>query len=519
MRRHEGDGFRGNRPKGRKAGDMSDHILVMEGITKSFPGVRALRSVDFAVERGEVHCLIGANGAGKSTLMKILSGAYHLDEGKVKFDGEDLKKIDTETARRKGIAVIYQELSLVDSMSVAENIFLNNYRIVGAKSFVNWRSLNEKAKNYLHEFNIDIPPESLAGDLSIGHRQLVEILKAVACQAKLIVMDEPSATLSKDEFKALLRIIETLKKRGITIIYISHRLEELFIVGDSLTILRDGARVFSGPIAGIDMGTLVRLMVGHDVVQLERRPAVSGQPTVIELDSVTTDVLKNVSLKVQRSEILGLYGLIGSGRSEVLRAIYGVDRIKSGEIRYHGSTLAVRSPHEAIGKGIGLLPENRKIQGLVLGLPLWENFSMVSITKFLQLGFIRYRKLFDSCKSYVEKLSIRTPSIGVLVGNLSGGNQQKVVISKWLVNDCDLLLVDEPTQGIDVGAKAEISGILDSLSNNGKTIIIVSSELGELLSVANTISVMYEGRLIQTFTGDEINEHKIQECAITGRAS
>ncbi|MGI5173743.1 sugar ABC transporter ATP-binding protein [Treponema sp. OMZ 840] len=496
---------------------MENKILRMEGISKSFPGVKALSNVDFSVKRGEVRCLIGANGAGKSTLMKILSGAYQRDAGRIFLNDREIEVLNTQIAIEAGIAVIYQELSLIDSLTVAENIFLNNYANVTTGKFLDWKKMNDKTLELLREFNITISPASLAGDLTIGHRQLVEILKAVARDAKIIVMDEPSATLSKDEYTSLLRIIEALKQKEITIIYISHRLEELFDVGDSVTILLDGNHIATISMQEITQEEIVRLMIGHEVKSFFRKQKKQTTETILELCNVTTKSITEVNLKIKKSEIHGIYGLVGSGRTEVLNSIFGIDPVLSGEIIYENKKINNKNPYNAIKKEMGLVPENRKKQGLVLGLPVWENSSLAGIKNFLRFGVIQYGKIYAATEKYIKKLSIKTPGINNEVSTLSGGNQQKVVLSKWLIKQCNLLLVDEPTQGIDIGAKAEIYEILEDLADKGKTIIIVSSELNELLSVASAISVMYEGKLVKTFDDHELDATKIQECAITGR--
>lgn len=496
---------------------MNEYLLQMKNITKFFPGVKALDNVDFSVKTGEIRCLIGANGAGKSTLMKVLSGAYSKDFGSIIFDGKEIINADTRYCRNVGIAVIYQELSLVDSMSVAENIFLNNYFEGGKSRRIDWKNIKSKTYELLQEFKIAISPNTLVENLSIGHRQLVEILKAIAINSKLIVMDEPSATLSKDEFKALLRIIKVLKSKGMTIIYISHRLEELYQIGDSITVLRDGKHVYTGEIDKIDQDELVRLMVGHNIIPFVKKTLNFKKETILKLQNVVTASITDINMDIKQSEIRGIYGLVGSGRTEVLRAIYGVDKLHAGSIQFKSNPIAFQNPYDAIKHGIGLLPENRKVQGLILSHSIWENLVLVSLHNFLTKGFLDYNRIYATAQTYIKKLSIKTPSHTTIVSSLSGGNQQKVIISKWLIKDCEVLLVDEPTQGIDVGAKAEIYTILEDLAEKGKTIIIVSSELDELLAVSNSISVMYEGHLIKTFASDEFDVEKIQTCALTGR--
>jgi ABC-type sugar transport system ATPase subunit len=330
-------------------------------------------------------------------------------------------------------------------------------------------------------------------------------------------MDEPSSTLSKKEFEALLRIIRVLKNKGMTIVYISHRLEELYQIGDTITVLRDGRHVYTGDISKVDQKELIRLMIGHNIIPFVKKISIADKQTILSLQNVSTALISDISMDIKKSEIRGIYGLVGSGRTEVLRAIYGVDKLHSGVIKYRGSSISFQNPYDAIKQGIGLLPENRKEQGLILPHAVWENVVLVSLSNFLSKGFLNYKRIYESAHSYIKKLSIKTPSHKTLVSSLSGGNQQKVIIAKWLIKDCKVLLVDEPTQGIDVGAKAEIYKILEDLAEKGKTIIIVSSELDELLAVSNSISVMYEGHLVKTFISNELNVDTIQTCALTGR--
>lgn len=498
---------------------MDNIILKMENIYKIFSGVIALKDVTFSVKKGEIRCLIGANGAGKSTLMKVLSGAYSKSSGHIFFNGKEIEKADPKNIRDLGIAVIYQELSIIDSLSVAENIFLNNPKYFKS-SFINWKEINKDAEELLNLYEINIDPTTLVGDLSIGHKQLIEIVKAIATDAMLIVMDEPSATLSKKEYKTLLNIIKKLHQREITIIFISHRLEELYEIGQTVSVLKNGEHVFTGDLAKLNIDGLVKYMIGHTVIN--DRKIVNGNyyknDSILKLTNIHTKKLDNVSLNIKQGEIRGIYGLVGSGRSEILHAIYGVDKIIDGQITIKNNPIKNYKPYEAIKKGIGLLPEDRKTRGIIIDLPVWENIIMVAIKKFLHKGFIDYKQVSEESDKYIKQLQIVTPNKETLVRNLSGGNQQKVVIAKWLLEDCEILLVDEPTQGIDVGVKVEIYDIIRLLAQNGKTIIIVSSELDELISVSNNISVMYEGKLIKTFTSDEIDSNNIQECAITGRA-
>lgn len=496
---------------------MADnYILQMKNISKSFPGVKALKSVDFKVGRGEVHCLIGANGAGKSTLMKVLAGVYEQDEGEIFFEDRQLKVSNPLVRKKAGISVIYQELSLVSELSVAENIFLNNYPQKNGS--IAWKEMFTKAEELIGDLKLDMDSRSKISQLSIGQRQLVEMMKALSCDSKLIVMDEPSATLSKDEFETLIRVIKNLKEKGITIIYISHRLEELFIVGDNITVMRDGKVVATLPTKEMTIDKLVENMIGYSLkkeFQIEYSHEFSDE-VVIELSNITNRRLRDVSLKLHKGEILGMYGLVGSGRTEILRSIYGVDSISKGKLTYKNREVRFKSPSDAIRNGIGLLPENRKTQGLVLALPIWENASMVALKKFIRSGVIRYGSLMKSCGDYVTKLNIVAPSVKVPVRNLSGGNQQKVILAKWLMKDCDVLLIDEPTQGIDVGAKREIYKIIKGMAEEGKSIIIASSELEELMQVCNNIAVMYEGKVVNVFPNKNLNEDIVLQAAVQG---
>lgn len=494
-----------------------DFILKMNGICKRFPGVLALDHVDFQVKAGEVHCLIGANGAGKSTLIKILAGVYPQDEGSIWFDGKELTDHGTLARRRAGISVIYQELSLFNDLTVGENIFVNNYPVKSQK--IDWAEVYKRSAELVRDMHIDINVHDKVSELSIGQRQLVELMKSLACNSKLIVMDEPSATLSQDEFETLLRVIKNLKEKGITIIYISHRLEELFLVGDSITILRDGKKVTSLPAKDLNEDKLVEYMIGYSLKKGERSVTSNCQPSevILEVNDLSNDKLKNINLQLHKGEIFGMYGLVGSGRTEVLRAIYGVDRYQSGNIRVRGKVAHYKSPHEAIRDGIGLLPENRKTQGLVTIRPVWENIVMLSFKKFMRNGFIHYGPLNRGCNEFVKNLNIKTPSICTTTYSLSGGNQQKVVLAKWLMRNCDILLIDEPTQGIDVGAKSEIYKIIRKMSEEGKCVIIASSELDEIMQVCDRIAVLYEGQLIHVYDNEKLDQDAVMQTAVSGK--
>ena len=499
---------------------QNDNILEMIKIDKVFPGVKALDQVDFMVKRGEVHCLIGANGAGKSTLMKILSGAYKEDGGKIIFDGKQLSWHGTEARRKEGISVIYQELSLFSKLTVGENVYINNYPKKGGK--IDWKKVYEDTQKLADSLNIRIDAKARIADLNIGQRQLTEIMKAIACNAKLIVMDEPSSTLSKNEFQILVQVIQDLKAKGITIIYISHHLEELFLVGDRITVLRDGRFVTCKGTHELDENTLVEYMTGVTMSQgqqEERKLHKVSDEVVLELKDLCNHKVNHVSFQLHKGEVLGLYGLVGSGRTEILQSIFGVVPPSSGEIYLHGKPVTFKCTKDAIQNGIGLAPESRKTQGLVLPLPVWENMSMVALRKFRMGGKLHYKRIFEECNSYKERLRIKTPDVHTIAGNLSGGNQQKIILAKWLMKDCDILLLDEPTQGIDVAAKAEIYKLIGEMTRMGKSVIVVSSELEELLRICDNIHVMYDGEQVIQVNRAEFSSDYILHASVVGKPS
>lgn len=506
-----------NSKKEEKKVQEQDNILEMRQIDKLFPGVKALDKVDFSVKRGEVHCLIGANGAGKSTLMKVLSGAYVEDSGEIIFDGEKLKPHGTLERKKKGISVIYQELSLVNELTVGENVYINNYPKTKMGT-VDWKEVYRKTQAIADDMNMKIDVHAKVSSLNIGQRQMTEIMKALASNAKLIVMDEPSSTLSKKEFETLMQLIRDLKGKGITLIYISHHLEELFIVGDRITVLRDGKFVACRNACEINEDDLVEYMTGAKVTSqmtyTEAKPL--NEEKVLEVKNLCNNKVKDISFSLHKGEVLGLYGLVGAGRTEVIRSIFGVDSF-SGEILLHGKSVHFKHTGEAIANGIGLIPENRKTQGLVQILPVWENMTMVALDKCKKNGIINYKIIQETCEQYKKSLNVKTPSIKTTIQNLSGGNQQKVILAKWLLRDCDILLIDEPTQGIDVMVKEEIYKIIRKLAEEGKSMIVVSSELDELLRVCDNIIVMFDGRQIMSSSKENFNPDKILQVSVTGR--
>jgi ABC-type sugar transport system ATPase subunit len=495
-----------------------EKILEMKNISKAFYGVQALNNVDFSVLRGETHILLGENGAGKSTLVKILSGAYHKDAGEIFFDGEQIEISTPLDAQRKGISIIYQEFNLIPGLSVAENIFLGREPVKG-NQLINWRVLNEDAKAILDKLHADVSPTALVATLSVAEQQFVEIAKALSFGAKLIIMDEPSATLTPAEIDRLFAVIRDLKRAGVSIIYISHHLDEIFEIGDRVTVLRDGELVATDDIKNVTKDMIIRWMVGRDLTNTYPPRTTTPGEVVLEVQNLSRrGELHDISFHLRRGEILGIAGLVGSGRTELVRALYGADPIDSGEIKLHGRTLAIKTPKESIKNGIGFLPEDRKQEGLVLEQSVKNNVTLANLVKVVKNGIISGSAEKAAVDEYVRNLGIRTVNQQVLIKNLSGGNQQKVVLAKWLFTDSDILIFDEPTRGIDVGAKYEIYQLMNRLTEQGKSVIMVSSELPEIIGMSDRVLVLHNGRITGEYTRDQFDQELIMKNA-AGEAS
>jgi ABC-type sugar transport system ATPase subunit len=490
------------------------NILEMNNINISFKGVQALRNVSLSVETGEVHGLLGANGAGKSTLMKILSGVLQPDGGEIRFKGEKVSFSSPLAAQAKGIAIIHQELSLVQSLSVAENIFLG--RLHGKSFNINWKEVYQEAEKLLSRVGAHFSPKTLVRDLSVAEMQLVEIAKALSFQAHLVIMDEPSAVLSGPELERLFDTIESLTQNGVTVIYISHRLEEIFRICDRITIMRDGQVIETGKVAETTREQIIQGIVGRSMN--EEFPAKDPVPLGDVVLSVRNLTLKgrfeNISFDVRSGEIVGLAGLVGAGRTEIVRCIFGADRFDQGEIIYKGKPLKVKNPGQAISSGIALVPEDRKNHGLITRFSLRLNLTMSNLKKVSRWMFLQRKKERMAGEQLVEQLQVKTPSIEQLAVNLSGGNQQKVVLGKSLFSDADLLILDEPTRGVDVGAKREIYDIILGLAKSGKSVILISSEWEELLALSDRLIVLHEGKLKGELAGAEATSEKIMQLAL-----
>ncbi|MDO5540058.1 MAG: sugar ABC transporter ATP-binding protein [Eubacteriales bacterium] len=487
--------------------------LCMRNISKSFPGVKALTKVNLEVRCGEVHALLGENGAGKSTLLKILSGAYSKDEGEIVVNGKKIDQMTPQLAEELGISVIYQEFNNLPHLSIAENIFLGR-QPVKKNGLIDWKKCYEDSRKLLNKVGLDIDPRTAVSGLKVAQQQMVEIAKALSQNAKIIVMDEPTAPLTQIEIDNLFQVVRELKANNVAVIYVSHRLIEIKEICDRITFLRDGCYVGNAQVKDIEISDMIRMMVGRELTDMyPRSRAVTGSPVLEVKNLSTADKLDNINLVLHKGEILGLAGLVGAGRTELARAIFGADSIYSGKIRIEGKEIHIKNTRDAISKKIGLVPEDRKRQGLVLIMNLIKNTTLASLNKFSKLGKLNLRTEIRDTENYVERLRIVTPDVWTIVNNLSGGNQQKVVLSKWLSADCRVLIIDEPTRGIDVGAKVEIYELMNELVEKGMGILMISSELQELIGVCDRILVMHEGKISGELKRPEFSEEKIMAYA------
>ena len=473
---------------------MAENLIQMEHIHKYFPGVHALNDVHLSVNAGEVHALIGENGAGKSTLMKVLNGIYKKDGGRILYKGSEVELDGPEAAQALGIGMIHQELNLMPHLTVAQNIFIGR-EPMRLGLFIDAAKANAQAQQLLDSLNIRIDATTLVSNLSVAKQQLVEIAKALSYDSELLVMDEPTAALTESEIVELFKFIRQLKAKGHGIIYISHRLEELWEISDRVTVMRDGQYVDTVNTADVTKEDIINMMVGRVIYEdpKQKSNVPPDAPVVLEARNLVAKNVKDVSFTLRKGEILGFAGLMGAGRTETVRALFGADPLESGEVYLHGKKVEIRSPSDAVKHGIGYLSEDRKAFGLATGLSVRENTVMAYLEKFTRGLFVNDRQVDKTTNQYVDQIGIKTPSNRQLIKNLSGGNQQKVVIAKWLVRDCQVLIFDEPTRGIDVGAKSEIYKLMNQLAAQGKSIIMISSELPELLRMSDRILVMSEG--------------------------
>lgn len=486
----------------------------MEGITKSFPGVKALQDVSFDVARGEIHALVGENGAGKSTLMKILTGALAKDEGRIFLRGKEVDINSPATAQALGISMIHQELSLVPFRTVGENIYLGREPRGRLPGFIAWKTLYSQAQEILDSLTVDVDARVSVDELSIAQQQMVEVAKALSYNADLIAMDEPTSALTERETEVLFELMRSLKAQGVSIIFISHRLEEVFEVSDRITVLRDGRHIATQPTTELDEDQVVKMMVGRDLGEMYPKGVSACRDVVLEVSDLEDGrELHGVSLKLHQGEIVGIAGLVGAGRTALAETIFGVRFATAGEIRLHGQPVKLKSAGDAIRWGLGFVPEDRKQQGLFLDRAVRENIVISSMNQVTRWGFISSARVNRIAGKYVKELDIRTPSLRQRVRNLSGGNQQKVVIARWLTLQPRVLILDEPTRGIDVGAKAEIHALMNQLAESGVGVLMISSELPEVLGISDRILVMREGKIVAEFDRKDVTQDDVMRAA------
>nr|MBO2482666.1 xylose ABC transporter ATP-binding protein [Bacillaceae bacterium] len=501
-----------------------EYILQMKGITKEFPGVRALNNVTFFVKKGEIHALCGENGAGKSTLMKILTGVYPYGtyKGKIYLDGKEVKFKSIKESQDAGIAIIHQELALVEEMSVAENILLSNDLM--RRKYIDWNLIFAESLKWLKEVGLEIDPQTKVKQLSVGKQQLVEIAKALTLNAKIIVLDEPTAALTKNEVEVLMGILRNLKKKGVTCIYISHKLSEVLEIADTVTVLRDGETISTDPIEKLTEETIITKMVGRKITDIYPYKKREIGPIILEVNdwavvqkSTGKKIINHVSFSLKKGEILGIAGLMGAGRTELFSSLVGYyPGHVTGTIKVDGKEKRIRNPRDAIEAGIAYVSEDRKRYGLVLGMNIIQNTTLSSLKKVMRYQLIDQTIELKTAQEINDKVKLKAPNLEIKVSQLSGGNQQKVVISKWLLNDPKVLILDEPTRGIDVGAKYEIYKIINELATQGVGIILISSELPEILGMSDRILVMAGGQITGELKRDEASQEKIMTYATGG---
>ncbi|MED1441383.1 sugar ABC transporter ATP-binding protein [Aeribacillus composti] len=499
---------------------MDQPMLEMKNISKAFNGITVLDNVNFSVRKGEVHALIGGNGAGKSTLMKILTGVYTADKGDIFIEGKPVSIKSFDDAKRNKISMIFQEFSLIPTLTVAQNIFLTR-ETKTSLGLLDDKECEKKTEELLKELEVDIKPSDIVQNLGVGYWQMVEIAKALSQEAKILIMDEPTSSLTKKETEVLFSFINKLKTKGYSIIYISHRMDEIFQICDRITILRDGKYITTLTCSETNLDTVIQHIVGMDVNQAfewQERQYSTEVPPIFEVKNLNAgNKVQDINLKLQPGEIVGIAGLMGSGRTELVRCLFGIDPIDSGEIYVAGKKRSIKSPKDAIESGIALIPEDRRLQGLVLEHSVKDNMILPILSNLKKgLFFIDNKKSNEICNQLVRKLNIKTDNIFKQANLLSGGNQQKIVLAKWLANEPTVLLLDEPTIGVDIGAKTEIVNIIRELANSGKAILVISSELPELLAMSDRVLVMHEGKIKKEMKRKEIKSEEELEYAIQG---
>lgn len=491
-------------------------IITLRNVDKRFPGVHALKGVDFSLAAGEIHALVGENGAGKSTLMKILTGVYHKDFGEVQYQGRLFNPGDPKHTLEAGIGIVHQELNMMDHLTVAENIYIGREVMKTNGLFLDKKAQNHKAADLFTRLKMRINPSEVLGNLTVGKQQMVEIAKAVSHNLKVLILDEPTAALTETEIDELFDIMRDLKSKNVAMIHISHRLDEIHRITDRVSVMRDGEMIGTDNTRDISKQDIINKMVGRVIYEKHKTASTvsANAELVLRVRNLNAGkMVKNVSFDLHRGEVLGFAGLIGAGRTETARAIFGADPIQSGSIEINGRLVNIQTPQDAVSHGIGYLSEDRKRYGLATNLNVKDNMALATYEKYQKGLFVTHDSIDSDAKSYVKKLNLKTPSVRQLVRNLSGGNQQKVVLAKWLIRNSDILIFDEPTRGIDVGAKNEIYHLMNELAAQGKSIIMISSELPEILRMSDRIVVMCEGRIAGTLRIEEASQERIMEYA------
>ena len=489
-------------------------IIQCQDITKLFPGVKALDGVSFDIREGEVHALCGENGAGKSTLIKVLTGVHAPDGGKYLIDGQEVHLKDTQEGIALGVSCVYQELSIAQQLDVAKNLFIGNLPMKGG--LVDHKALYQRTDEILKELDLSISPKAIAGDLSVGQQQMIEIGRALTRNARVIIMDEPTSSLSESETETLFSVIQKLTAKNIAVVYISHKLDEVMFLADRITVIRDGKNIVSKDRDQFTQEELIANMIGRPLQHLYQKEPAEITNVMLEVKHLTRKgVFEDISFTVRKGEVVGFFGLVGAGRSEIMRAIFGVDKYQSGEVLLDGKRLRGGDPAAAIDAGIGFCTEDRKKEGLALKLSILLNMTLVRLPLLSRLGVIDRKAQRAAADEYMESISIKAPSVYQLVGNLSGGNQQKVVVAKWLMMNPKVLIVDEPTRGIDVGSKSEIYGLLSDLAKQGMAIIVVSSEIEEIMGVCDSVVTISEGKKTAQLTiNSDLTREQILSCAL-----
>ncbi len=507
--------------------DRGDVVLEARGISKSFPGVKALDGVGLTLRSGRLTALLGENGAGKSTLMNVVAGVFPPDAGELLVAGKPVRFTSPRQAQDRGIAMIFQELNLVPGLTVAENIFLGREPL-RRSGLIDYAALNRKAAAWLQRLDLDVPPTTPVGRLRVGQQQVVEIAKALAGEVRILIMDEPTSAITERETEVLFQRIADLKRQGVAIAYITHKLEELSRIGDDVAVMRDGRMIGSAPLGELSRDDIVRMMVGRDLDERSPRTSSATGDEVLRVEHLSLRhpgrpgdfLVHGVSFQVRRGEVLGIFGLMGAGRTELLECLFGLHgRACSGDVFLGGRRAVVRSPADAIAQGLALAPEDRKRDGLVLSMSVAENASLASLDRAERFGLIRGRAEREHVQGYLERFRVKTPSLRQRIRNLSGGNQQKVILAKWLAAGPKVLLLDEPTRGIDIQAKKEIYALIDELTGDGLAVVAVSSELPEILAVSDRILVLCEGRLTAEFARAEATEEKIMHAALPRKSA